>query len=33
MVLNEILTTATVCTLMTLLGLSLGFGLLKVQGQ
>jgi hypothetical protein len=31
--LNEILTTATVCFMMTLLGLSLGFGLLKIQGQ
>ena len=31
--LGEILTTASVCFMMTLLGLSLGFGLLKIQGQ
>jgi len=31
--LNEILTTASVCTGMTLFGLSLGFALLKIQGK
>jgi hypothetical protein len=30
---SEIVTTATVCFFMTLLGLSLGFALLKVQGE
>nr|WDA99165.1 cytochrome b6-f complex subunit VII [Gronococcus sybilensis] len=30
---NEILNTAIVCFTMTLLGLSLGFALLKVQGE
>jgi len=29
----EILTTAVVCFFMTLFGLSLGFALLKVQGE
>jgi len=29
----EIVTTAFVCFLMTLFGLSLGFALLKVQGE
>ena len=29
----EIVTTAVVCFFMTLLGLSLGFALLKVQGE
>ncbi len=29
----EIVTAATVCFSMTLLGLSLGFALLKVQGE
>ena len=33
MVLNEILTTAGTCFAMTLFGLSLGFGLLKIQGD
>lgn len=31
--LSEILTTATSCAVMTLLGLILGFGLLKIQGE
>ena len=31
--LNEVLTTATICFTMTILGLSLGFGLLKIQGK
>jgi hypothetical protein len=31
--LSEILTTSASCIMMTLLGLSLGFGLLKVQGE
>jgi hypothetical protein len=31
--LNEIITTAEVCASMTLLGLALGFGLLKIQGE
>ena len=30
---SEIVTSATVCFFMTLLGLSLGFALLKVQGE
>ena len=30
---NEILTVAIVCFCMTLFGLSLGFGLLKAQGE
>lgn len=30
---NEIITTAVTCFFMTLLGLALGFGLLKVQGE
>lgn len=30
---SEILTAATVCFSMTLFGLSLGFALLKVQGE
>ena len=30
---SEIVTTAIVCFLMTLFGLSLGFALLKVQGE
>ena len=30
---NEILTVAIVCFAMTLFGLSLGFGLLKIQGE
>ncbi len=29
----EIITTATTCCFMTLLGLALGFGLLKIQGE
>ena len=29
----EIITTATTCFFMTLLGLILGFGLLKIQGE
>ena len=29
----EILTTASACFAMTLFGLSLGFGLLKIQGD
>ena len=33
MELKEILTTAGVCFAMTLFGLSLGFGLLKIQGD
>ena len=31
--LAEILTTAASCAAMTLLGLTLGFGLLKIQGE
>ena len=30
---GEIITAATVCFFMTLFGLSLGFALLKVQGE
>nr|YP_874382.1 cytochrome b6-f complex subunit VII [Phaeodactylum tricornutum]A0T0A7.1 RecName: Full=Cytochrome b6-f complex subunit 7; AltName: Full=Cytochrome b6-f complex subunit PetM; AltName: Full=Cytochrome b6-f complex subunit VII [Phaeodactylum tricornutum CCAP 1055/1]ABK20605.1 cytochrome b6-f complex subunit VII [Phaeodactylum tricornutum]QHR85559.1 cytochrome b6-f complex subunit VII [Phaeodactylum tricornutum] len=30
---SEIITAAVVCFSMTLFGLSLGFGLLKVQGE
>jgi hypothetical protein len=30
---SEIVTTAAVCFFMTLFGLSLGFALLKVQGE
>jgi hypothetical protein len=30
---SEIITAATVCFAMTLFGLSLGFALLKVQGE
>nr|YP_009677059.1 cytochrome b6/f complex subunit VII [Dictyocha speculum]QDH81720.1 cytochrome b6/f complex subunit VII [Dictyocha speculum] len=32
-VFSEILTTAATCFAMTLFGLALGFGLLKVQGD
>lgn len=31
--LSEILTTSATCFMMTLLGLSLGFGLLRIQGD
>jgi len=31
--LSEILTTSASCIMMTLLGLSLGFSLLKIQGE
>jgi hypothetical protein len=31
--LAEILTTSVTCFMMTLLGLALGFGLLKIQGD
>ena len=31
--LAEILLTASTCIIMTLLGLGLGFGLLKIQGE
>ena len=32
-IMNEIITVAIVCFCMTLFGLSLGFGLLKIQGE
>jgi len=30
---NEIINAAIVCTVITLIGLALGFGLLKLQGE